>query len=126
MYNHVHLLGNLGKDPELRYTPQGTAVCSMSVITNHKYKDKQDTFFGDVVVYGATAEACSKYLTKGSQCMVSGRLNTRSCESDGQRRCKVEIIADTVKFLGSKRKEETTADTQGDFVPPEETDLEPF
>jgi single-strand DNA-binding protein len=81
MYNKIILIGNLTKDPELRYTPQGTPVASFRIAVNHKYKQadeiKQETMFIDNVVFGRQAETCSKYLNKGSAVLVEGRLHAR-------------------------------------------------
>src|SRR4030066_2128836 len=130
MYNKIILIGNLTKDPELRYTPQGTPVASFRLAVNYRYKQsdemKQETMFIDNVVFGKQAESCSKYLNKGSSVLVEGRLQERRWESDGQQRSKFEIIAQSVKFLSRKTGPEELV-TEGDTVPPEETtDLEPF
>ena len=134
MYNKVILIGNLTKDPELRYTPQGTPVTSFRLAVNYRYKQsasggddmKQETLFIDNVIFGKQAESCSKYLNKGSSVLVEGRLQERRWESDGQQKSKFEIIAQSVRFLSRKTGPEELV-TEGDTVPPEETtDLEPF
>ncbi|MEW6162402.1 MAG: single-stranded DNA-binding protein [Nitrospirota bacterium] len=134
MYNKVILIGNLTKDPELRYTPQGTPVASFRLAVNYRYKQsasggdemKQETIFIDNVVFGRQAESCSKYLNKGSSVLVEGRLQERRWESNGQQRSKFEVIAQSVRFLSRKGGPEGPA-VEGDIVPPEETtDLEPF
>jgi len=134
MYNKVILIGNLTKDPELRYTPQGTPVTSFRLAVNYRYKQsasggddmKQETLFIDNVIFGKQAESCSKYLNKGSSVLVEGRLQERRWESDGQQKSKFEVIAQSVKFLSRKTGPEELV-TEGDTVPPEETtDLEPF
>ncbi|MEW6417058.1 MAG: single-stranded DNA-binding protein [Nitrospirota bacterium] len=135
MYNKIILIGNLTKDPELRYTPQGTPVASFRLAVNYRYKQsdemKQETMFIDNVVFGKQAESCSKYLNKGSSVLVEGRLQERRWESNGQQRSKFEVIAQSVRFL-SRRGVSQSADVdtsmgEGDIVPPEETtDLEPF
>jgi len=130
MYNKIILIGNLTKDPELRYTPQGTPVASFRIAVNHKYKQadeiKQETMFIDNVVFGRQAETCSKYLNKGSAVLVEGRLQERRWESNGQQKSKFEVIAQSVRFLSRKGGTEGTAG-EGDILPPEETtDLEPF
>jgi single-strand DNA-binding protein len=134
MYNKVILIGNLTKDPELRYTPQGTPVTSFRLAVNYRYKQsasggddmKQETLFIDNVIFGKQAESCSKYLNKGSSVLVEGRLQERRWESDGQQKSKFEVIAQSVKFLSKKTGPEELV-TEGDTVPPEETtDLEPF
>ena len=133
MYNKVILIGNLTKDPELRYTPQGTPVTSFRIAVNYRYKQsddmKQETMFIDNVVFGRQAESCSKYLSKGSPVLVEGRLQERRWESNGQQRSKFEVVAQSVRFL-SRRSQSAEGDAfgaEGDTVPPEETtDLEPF
>jgi len=130
MYNKVILIGNLTKDPELRYTPQGTPVASFRLAVNRRYKQadevKQETTFIDNVVFGKQAESCSKYLNKGSSVLVEGRLQERRWESNGQQKSKFEVIAQSVRFL-SKRGGSQEQVVEGDIIPPEETtDLEPF
>lgn len=135
MYNKIILIGNLTKDPELRYTPQGTPVASFRLAVNYRYKQsdemKQETMFIDNVVFGKQAESCSKYLNKGSSVLVEGRLQERRWESNGQQRSKFEVVAQSVRFLPrrgvSQSAEADTFSGEGDIVPPEETtDLEPF
>ncbi|MBM4141470.1 MAG: single-stranded DNA-binding protein [Nitrospira sp.] len=130
MYNKIILIGNLTKDPELRYTPQGTPVASFRIAVNYRYKQsdetKQETMFIDNVVFGKQAESCSKYLNKGSAVLVEGRLQERRWESNGQQKSKFEVIAQSVRFL-SRRGGQEGAAGEGDMLPPEETtDLEPF
>ncbi|MBC7293554.1 MAG: single-stranded DNA-binding protein [Thermoleophilia bacterium] len=104
----VTLVGNLTRDPELRQTPNGTAVCQFSVAVNSSYKDASGQWvekpnYFDVVVWGQQGENCARFLTKGRQVAVDGRLTQRSWEAqDGTRRSKVEIVADTVAFLGTQ------------------------
>jgi single-strand DNA-binding protein len=132
VYNKIILIGNLTKDPELRYTPQGTPVSSFRVAVNYKYKQgdelKQETMFIDSVIFGKQAEICSKYLNKGSSVLVEGRLQERRWESNGQQRSKFEVVAQQVRFLSKKgSSQDTSIGGEGDFIPPEETtDLEPF
>jgi single-strand DNA-binding protein len=105
---HVTLVGNLTRDPELRQTPSGTSVCQLGVAVNSSYKDgsgqwvEKPNYF-DVVVWGQQGENCARYLSKGRQIAVDGRLDQRSWEAqDGTKRSKVEIIADTVMFIGGQ------------------------
>ncbi len=132
MFNKIILIGNLTKDPELRYTPQGTPVASFRLAVNSKYKQsdevKQETLFIDNVVFGKQAESCSKYLNKGSSVLVEGRLQERRWESNGQQKSKFEVIAQSVRFLSRRGgAQDSTLGGEGDVVPPEETtDLEPF
>lgn len=130
MYNKVILIGNLTRDPELRYTPQGTPVATFSLAINYSYKQgdewKKETTFIDIVVFGKQAESCGQYLNKGSSALVEGRLQERRWESDGQQRRKFEVVAQSVKFLSSKKSGAQSGGGE-DFAPPEETtDLEPF
>lgn len=130
MYNKIILIGNLTKDPELRYTPQGTPVASFRIAVNSRYKQsnelREETLFIDVVTFGKQAETSSKYLTKGRSVLVEGRLQERRWESNGQQRSKFEVIAQSVRFLSRKGGPQEMAGEE-DILPPEETtDLEPF
>src|SRR3989337_1915745 len=106
MYNRIILIGNLTKDPELRYTPQGTPVASFRIAVNSRYKQgeesREEALFSDVVTFGKQAETCSQYLNKGKSVLVEGRLQERKWESDGQQRSKFEVVAQTVRFLSRK------------------------
>lgn len=103
--NKVILLGNLGANPELKYLPSGQAVCEIRLATSQTYKDKNDqkqerTEWHRVVAWGKTAENCGKYLQKGRQIYLEGRLQTRSWDDkDGNKRYTTEIVADQVVFL---------------------------
>ncbi len=104
-FNQVVLMGNLTRDPELRTTPNGNNVCSFSLALNRSYKAAdgswtEATDFIDVVAWGSLGERVAQYLTKGRPALVSGRLQSRSWEQDGQKRSKVEVIAQDVTFLG--------------------------
>jgi single-strand DNA-binding protein len=108
--NKVILLGNLTRDPELRYTPNGTAVSSFGLAVNRRYRQgddwKDEVCFVDIVTYGRQAETVGEYLSKGSMALVEGRLQWRSWESeDGQRRSKHEVVANTVQFMPRVRDE---------------------
>lgn len=103
-FNKVILMGNLTKDPEIRYNPNGTAVANLSMALNRKYKQgdefKEEVSFFDIVVFGKQAEHCSQYLNKGSGVLVEGRLQQRRWETDdGQKRSKVEVVAQFVQFM---------------------------
>lgn len=106
--NKVILIGNLGRDPELRYTQGGSAVAQLSVATTRTYTNRNneridETEWHRVVVWGKQAEHCSQYLNKGRQVYVEGRLQTRSWDDrDGNKRYTTEIVADTVQFLGGR------------------------
>ncbi|MBN2720537.1 MAG: single-stranded DNA-binding protein [Proteobacteria bacterium] len=108
-YNKVILMGNLTRDPELRYTPNGTAVATLGLAINRRYKAndewKEETDFFDIVVFGKQAENCGEYLKKGRPVLVDGRLSQRRWETDdGQKRSKVEVVAFSVQFLGTPRE----------------------
>jgi len=104
--NKVILVGNLGKDPEVRFTPNGQAIAKFSVATTEKWKDQQGqlqerTEWHNVVVWGKQAETCGQYLSKGRQVFVEGRIQTRNYDDkDGNKRYITEIVAQNVKFLG--------------------------
>ncbi|HET9174117.1 MAG TPA: single-stranded DNA-binding protein [Candidatus Saccharimonadales bacterium] len=109
--NQVFLMGNLTRDPELRQTPGGQSVCSFSLALNRSYKDQsgdwqEATDYIDVVAWGPLGERVSQYLTKGRRCLVQGRLQSRSWEQEGQKRSKVEVLANDVTFLDSRGMEE--------------------
>ncbi len=134
MFNKVIMVGNLTRDPELRFTPQGTAVANMRLAVNSRVKVndefRDETLFIDVVVFGRQAETTAQYLSKGRGVLVEGRLRERRWEYEGQQRSKMEIIADRVRFLPRRAEREDTVIEEGpieDIEPPEEeTDLEPF
>src|SRR3990167_5315087 len=109
-FNQAIILGNLTKDPELRYTPNGQAVTSFSVATNRRWMNKETnqpheaTEFHNVVAWGKLAEICSKILYKGRKILVSGRLQTRSWEGqDGVKRYSTEIVADNISATGAPK-----------------------
>jgi single-strand DNA-binding protein len=103
--NKVLLIGNLTRDPELRYVPSGTAVATFSIAVNRVYtsqagEKKEEVSFIRIVVWGRRAEVCGEYLSKGSPVFIEGRLQSRSWEGqDGQKRSTTEVIADNVQFL---------------------------
>lgn len=104
-FNLVVLMGNLTRDPELRSTPNGQPVCSFSLALNRSYKGQDDewkevTDYVDIVAWGSLGERVAQYLSKGRPCLVNGRLQSRSWEQDGQKRSKVEVVAQDVTFLG--------------------------
>ena|SRR6185437_10587871 len=104
--NKVILVGRLGQNPEVRYTPSGAAVANFSVATNESWTDKsgqkqERTEWHRVVVWGKLAELCSQYLSKGRQCYVEGRLQTRQWQDkDNQTKYTTEVQAQTIQFLG--------------------------
>ncbi len=105
-FNQVTLMGNLTRDPELRQTPNGQSVCSFSLALNRSYKAADGnwtevTDYVDIVAWGPLGERVAQYLSKGRPALVSGRLQSRSWEQEGQKRSKVEVVAQDVTFLGS-------------------------
>lgn len=99
MLNRVILIGRLTRDPELKYTPNGTAVCTFTLAINRKF-NREETDFIDIVVWRGLAENCASYLGKGRLAAVEGRLQVRSYETqEGQKRKVTEVIADDVRFL---------------------------
>ena len=109
--NKVLLIGNLTKDPELRYTPNGTAVTNLRIAVNRKFKDrtgelKEDTCFVTVTAWDKQAEICNQYLHKGRAVFVEGILQSRSWEtSDGQKRSTIDVRAERIQFLGGAKTE---------------------
>jgi single-strand DNA-binding protein len=103
--NKVILIGNLGADPELKYTPSSRALCNLRIATTEVFKDKsgqkqERTEWHRVTVWGDQAENCSKYLSKGRSVYVEGKLQTRSYEKEGQKHYATDVVADRVVFLG--------------------------
>lgn len=132
--NKVFLIGNLTRDPELRYIPSGTAVASFGMAINMQYTNpagerKEETCFVRVVVWGKQAENVTQYLSKGRLVFVEGRLVYRSWEAEGKTRSTLEVRADRVQFLGPSTKgakpeavvEQAPAETgeEGGSVPPQ-------
>ena len=123
-FNKVLLMGNLTRDPELRYVPSGTAVATFTVAVNRVYtsqagEKKEEVSFIRIVVWGRRAEVCGEYLSKGSPVFVEGRLQSRSWEGqDGQKRSTIEVVADNVQFLRSGSAEKSPdASSKTDAVP---------
>ena len=108
--NKVLLIGNLTKDPELRYTPNGTAVTNLRIAVNRKFKDrtgelKEDTCFITVTAWDKQAEICNQYLQKGRAVFVEGILQSRSWETgDGQKRSTIDVRAERIQFLSGPLK----------------------
>jgi single-strand DNA-binding protein len=103
--NKVILVGNLGADPELKYTPSSRALCNLRIATTEVFKDKsgqrqEKTEWHRVTVWGDQGENCQKYLSKGRSVYVEGRLQTRTYEKEGQKHYATDIVADRVVFLG--------------------------
>jgi len=120
-YNKVILMGNLTRDPELRYTPEGVALCNMDMAVNTSFRrgggeGREDTLFIRVVSFNKQAESVGQFLKKGSAVLVDGRLQERSWETeDGSRRYRMEVVASVVQFLpkGSERDMNGAVEQQG-------------
>ncbi len=109
-FNKIILMGNLTRDPEIRYAPSGTPVASFGLAVNRKYRQgedlKEEVCFVDIVVFGKQAETCGQYLSKGNGALVEGRLQMRKFETkDGQKVTKHEVVAENIRFL-SKRSDQ--------------------
>lgn len=127
--NKVILLGNLTRDPELRYTPNGTPVSSFGLAVNRRYRQhdemKEDVCFVDIVVFGRQAENVGEYLRKGRLALVEGRLQWRSWETEsGQKRSKHEVVAETVQFMPRTRDESTTSPAAEFNAPGGDSDMD--
>ena len=129
--NEVRLIGNLGQDPDTRFTSGGTAVCNLRIATNYSYKSRsngeqvQETEWHSVVCFGKQAELCAEYLSKGKPEMVEGRLKTRKWEDrDGVTRYKTEIVANDISFIRQIQENGNSADApDADLGEQEDTDL---
>jgi len=130
-YNRVILMGNLTRDPELRYTPNGSAVASFSIAVNRRYKvdneKREETSFFDIVFFGKPAEIIAEYMKKGRPLLVEGRLQQRRWETDdGQKRSKVEVVGENFQFMGGKPSDDSRP-ASGSSDPPEFDDSDiPF
>ena len=107
--NKVMLIGNLGRDPEIRYSQQGLAVVNFSIATSETWTDKntgnkqERTEWHNIVVFGKQAEICEKYLSKGSKVYIEGKLQTSTYDKDGQTHYTTKIVADSFQFLSPKQ-----------------------
>jgi single-strand DNA-binding protein len=138
--NRVVLVGNLTRDPELRHTPSGTAVCNLRLAVNTRRKDETGQWvdkpnYFDITVWGNQGERCAQYLSKGRPVAIDGRLEWREWETpEGNKRQAVDVVADTVQFLGSRGDGEgggyipsdATATPAGDFPSSPTDDDIPF
>lgn len=105
--NKVFLAGNLTRDPEVRHTPSGAAVCDLRMAINRRYRDQNDkdrdeVVYVSVTVWGKTAENCGQYLSKGSPVLVEGRLKLDEWEKDGQKQSRLGVVGERVQFLSSR------------------------
>jgi single-strand DNA-binding protein len=120
--NHIQIIGNVGKEVEMRFTPSGKPVSTFSVGTNSKYKNSngdtvEETEWFSIVTWGKLAELCNQYLHKGSTVYVEGRNKTRSWEKDGVKHYKTEVIAETVKFLDKVGTKTAAEEPNGEIEP---------
>ncbi|MDI6874464.1 single-stranded DNA-binding protein [Candidatus Solincola sp.] len=126
--NSVVLIGNLTRDPELRYTPSGIPVCTLRLAVSRNFPNQQgevEADFFNVIVWRNQAEKCAEYLTKGRQVAVTGRLQSRSWEgADGQKRSTIEIVADRVVFLGRRDRTEDVVDDLTEVSLSDDSDLD--
>ena len=111
--NTVILIGRLVRDPELKYTPNGVAVCNFTLAVDRAFSKDKEADFIPIVVWGKIAEACGNNLNKGRLVAVSGRLQIRTYEKDGQKRYITEVVAGEVKFLDYKKSEKPAGQDGG-------------
>jgi len=121
-FNKVILLGNLTRDPEVRYTPNGIAVASFAIAVNRKYKQgdetKEEVSYIDIVVFGKQAESCGQYINKGDSVLIDGRLQQRRWETEeGQKRNKIEVVAQSVNFMPKRSSAGHGGHTQPETAP---------
>jgi single-strand DNA-binding protein len=121
-FNKVILIGNLTRNPELRYTPSGTPVANFGLAVNRRYKQaddqKEEVCYIDIVVFGKQAEHCGQYLSKGDGAIIDGRLQQRRWETDdGQRRSKHEVVAQGVTFLPKRQGQSPDGGSEEEFQP---------
>lgn len=106
MVNKVFLIGNCGKDPEVRYTTNGTPKATFSLATSEKYNDKETTSWHNVVAWGKLAEIVNKYVVKGKQLCIIGKIDYQTWEKDGVKHYRTDIVASEMKLLGGTRSEQ--------------------
>lgn len=124
--NRVFLIGNLTRDPEVRYLKSGQAVCELRLAISRRFKtttgeERDETCYVNVVVWGRQGEACGQYLSKGSPLLVDGRLQYEEWEKDGQKSNRLRVVADRTQFIGAPRNAEysDTAEAVGRSEAPE-------
>jgi single-strand DNA-binding protein len=127
-FNKTILMGNLTRDPEVRYTPNGAAVASFAIAVNRKYKQgsetKEEVSYIDIVVFGKQAENCGQYLSKGDSALIEGRLQQRRWDDKdtGAKRSKVEVAAQSVTFMPKRRSSESGGGSSEQEQPPDPVD----
>ena len=117
-YNRTIIVGRIATDLELRYTAKGTPVTNFRIAFDSGYGENQKTVFMGVVVFGKQAESANTYLEKGREVLIEGEITEQSWEADGQKRTKIEIVANHVKFLGGK--------SEGNQSEPQASNVTPF
>ena len=116
MYQLTIIVGNVGRDPEMRYTPSGVPVAEFSVAVNIGYGDKKKTQWWSVTAWNKQAETCNQYVKKGMKVLVQGRAEMQEWESEGQHKSKLSLTADSVRFLSSRGEQQAQPDA-GDMLP---------
>ena len=117
--NKVHLIGNLTKDPELRYTKNNTPVASYTIAVNTGYGELQETNYINITTWGKAGEFISKYFKKGQSIAITGRLKNKNYESNGVKHYGMEVVTEDIEFVGSKKEE-----PKEEFIPNFEVDDE--
>jgi single-strand DNA-binding protein len=115
-YNSVVLVGNVTRDPEVKFLQSGTAVCELGLAINERVKrgdeGVEDVCFVDVTLFGRTAEVAGEYLAKGAPVLIAGRLKYEQWEKDGQKRSKLKVVADKLQLIGGKQRSEDSQERQ--------------
>jgi single-strand DNA-binding protein len=115
-YNSVVLVGNVTRDPEVKFLQSGTAVCDLGLAINERVKrgDEwvEDVCFVDVTLFGRTAEVAGEYLSKGAPVLIAGRLKYEQWEKDGQKRSKLKVVAEKLQMLGQRQRSEDSQERQ--------------
>lgn len=114
--NKVHLIGNLVKDPELRYTGNNKAVASYTIAINNRYGQQQETDYINITTWGNSAEFVKKYFKKGQPIAITGRLKNKNYESNGVKQYSMQVVTEDIEFVGTK-KEEIKIEPKQEFIP---------
>ena len=114
--NKVHLIGNLTKEPELRYTKNNTPVASYTIAVNTGYGELQETNYINITTWGKAGEFINKYFKKGQSIALTGRLKNKNYESNGVKHYGMEVVTEDIEFVGSK-KGESKQETKEEFIP---------
>lgn len=118
--NKVMAIGNVGREPEMRYTPNGNAVATFSVACNTKFGEQETTEWFNVEVWKKLAEICNQHLVKGQQVYIEGRLQTDSWDSEEGKKYRTKVVANTVLFLGQRKSPETPEGGDPEEIDPED------